>query len=321
MQIDPSLFDEAKISEQTRKFNQNLVKVLQDLPDMWTLPAETVRRNRLEGKGPFPLEATEPSARNISIDTPNGELELRLFKPRTAESKGSYLHIHGGGWVLGSASAHDERLQQIADNCSLDCVSVEYRLAPENPYPAGPNDCEQAALWLLDGPEGINNEFLAIGGESAGGHLSALTLLRLRDRMGHCPFHAANLTAGVFDLGQTSSARNWGTRRLILTTLDMQMFASRYVQGRHDYRDPDISPLYANLDGMPAALFSVGTEDLLLDDTLQMATLWHARNGNAELDVTPGGCHVFQGFPELDIAEASNTRIDAFLNNTREQLT
>ena len=317
--IDPHLFDNASIADQTRRFNQDMVNRLQDLPDMWSIPVAQVRQNRAEGKGPFPLEPVEETARNISIDTPNGELGLRLFKPASGRSLGSYLHIHGGGWVLGSASAHDFRLQQIADNCALDCISVEYRLAPENPYPAGPDDCEQAALWLLDSPEGLNTDYLAIGGESAGAHLSALTLLRLRDRFGSCPFHAANLTAGVFDLGQTPSARNWGTERLILATRDMQMFAANYLQGDHDHRDPDVSPLYANLDGLPPALFSVGTKDLLLDDTLQMATLWHARNGNAELDVTPGGCHVFQGFPELEIAIASNKRIDDFLIRIREQ--
>ena len=248
----------------------------------------------------------------MPIETPHGKLGLRLFKPRSGNSLGSYLHIHGGGWVLVSAAAHDERLKQMADNCALDCISVDYRLAPENPYPAGPDDCELAAPWLLEGAHDLNTNYLTIGGESAGAHLSALTLLRLRDRLGTCAFHAANLTAGVFDLWQTPSSRNWGTERLILATRDMQMFASNYVQGRHNYRDPDVSPLYADLNGMPAGS--------VLGRNQGSVARRHAANGNAELDVTPGGCHVFQGFPELDIARASNARIDAFLNSTRESL-
>jgi len=321
MTIDPDLFRESSISEETRQFNAEMVALLQDAPDMWSIPIETVRQNRLEGKGPFPLEPEEETASTLTIPTPNGDLNLRLFKPRSGDTLGSYLHLHGGGWVLGSAAAHDQRLQQMADNCQLTCISVEYRLAPENPYPAGPDDCEQAALWLLQGQHGLNISFLAIGGESAGAHLSALTLIRLRDRLGACPFHAANLTAGVYDLGQTSSAKNWGSQRLILATRDMQMFASNYVQGNQDFRDPDISPLYADLDGLPPALFSVGTKDLLLDDTLQMSALWHARNGNAQLDAFPGGCHVFQGFPDLKIARQSNRHIDAFLNQMRKSVT
>ncbi|MEP1206516.1 MAG: alpha/beta hydrolase [Rhizobiaceae bacterium] len=319
--INPELFRPSSILEETRLFNDEIIALLQDAPDMWSVPIATVRQNRLKGKGPFPLEVAEETASQLTIETANGDLDLRLFKPKSGAANGCYLHIHGGGWVLGNATGQDGRLQQIADNCQLNCISVEYRLAPENPYPAGPDDCEQAALWLLQADHGLDTSFLAIGGESAGAHLSALTLIRMRNRLGHCPFHAANLTAGVFDLGQTPSARNWGTERLILATRDMQQFASNYVQGKHDYREPDISPLYAELGGLPPALFSVGTRDLLLDDTLQMATLWHAQNGNAQLDVAPGGCHVYHSFPQLKIARDSNQRIDSFLNATREALT
>jgi len=316
--IDPKLFLETSIAEETRLFNQDIVSQMQDAPDMWSFPASQVRQARMEGVGPFPLEPEEPTAHDLSVDTPNGPLGLRLFRPKSSQAKGSYLHIHGGGWVLGSTRLHDSRLQEISDNCSLNCISVDYRLAPENPYPAGPDDCEQAALWLLNGNHKLDISYLALGGESAGAHLSVVTLLRLRDRFGQCPFHAANLVAGVYDLGQTASARNWGSHRLILTSRDIQMFAARFVQSARDLRDADISPLFANLDNLPPALFSVGTKDLLLDDSLQMAGLWHSRNGNAQLDVTPGGCHVFQGFTQLAIARASNTRIETFLKAKRE---
>ncbi|MEM1317564.1 MAG: alpha/beta hydrolase fold domain-containing protein, partial [Pseudomonadota bacterium] len=160
----------------------------------------------------------------------------------------------------------------------------------------------------------LPNTIMAIGGESAGAHLSVLTLLRLRDAGLGGRFCAANLTAGVYDLGLTASCRNWGSERLVLASRDMANFVSTFLAGGEDTRDPVISPLFAALHDMPPALFSVGTKDLLLDDTLLMATRWHAANGNAELDVTPGGVHVFQSFRHLDIAQASNARIDSFLN-------
>lgn len=316
--IDPGIFLKSAVTSETQAFNEATIAELMEAGDMWTVPASKIRKDRKEGKGIFPLDPPEPSAVDISIETPGGVLPLRHFKPRKGEARGTYFHIHGGGWVLGSADGQDGRLQQIADNCQLHCLSVDYRLAPEHPYPAGPDDCEHAANWLIDGDHDFNTSFLAIGGESAGANLCVVTMLRLRDALGACPFHAANLTAGVYDLGQTASAGNWGTKKLILTTRDMQMFAARYVQGTKDLRDPDLSPLFARLHDLPPALFSVGTEDLLLDDSLQMATLWHASNGNARLDVTPGGCHVFQSFPDLTIARQSNARIDSFLCETCE---
>ncbi len=315
--IDPALFHASSVSEETRELNQELLAVLSKAPDMWSFPAAKIRADRFKGGGPFPTEPEEKTAIEFDIDSPAGPLTLRQFQPKQGQSKGSYLHIHGGGWVLGSSRLQDARLQEIADNCQLACVSVEYRLAPESPYPAGPDDCQTAAEWLLNGTHDLPTDFLAIGGESAGSHLAALTLLRLRDKLGTCPFHAALLTAGVYDLGQTASARNWGSEKLILTSRDMQMFAARYVQGNHDLRDPDISPLYAPLHGLPPALFSVGTQDLLLDDSLLMASRWHAQNGNAQLDVTPGGCHVFQTFRHLAISQASNAKMDVFLNDVR----
>src|SRR5205085_4948857 len=110
-----------------------------------------------------------------------GDIPVRVFVPPTV--RGVYLHIHGGGWVLGAFDQSDVALWKLARHAELAVVSVEYRLAPEHPFPAGPDDCEDAALWLI---EHAADEFgvtdLCIGGESAGGPLAALTLLRIRDR-------------------------------------------------------------------------------------------------------------------------------------------
>ena len=313
--IAPKLFLDEAIDDETRNHNEQIMALQAEAGDMWENTAAQIRQARLDGGGPFPLEAAEPTAENIDIENCDGHsIALRIFKPKSDAARGTYLHIHGGGWALGSHDGQDERLQEIADNCALNCVSVDYRLAPENPYPAGPDDCETAAKWLLEGDHQLNTQVLSIGGESAGAHLSVLTMLRLRDDLGACPFHGVNLTAGVYDLGQSPSAKNWGTRKLILNTRDMQMFAAGYLQNGENMRDPDVSPFFADLHGMPPALFSVGTKDLLLDDSLLMASRWHAKNGNAELHVAPGGCHVFQSFRHLRIAKESNARIDAFLN-------
>ncbi len=314
--IDPNVFSDEAIDAETRDFNESIIALQAEADDMWTKTPAQIRQARLDGGGPFPIEATEPTAEAKMIKSVHDQsVGLRIFKPKTGSARGTYLHIHGGGWALGTTDGQDERLQEIADNCGLNCVSVDYRLAPEHPYPAGPNDCEAAALWLIRGDHDLSTETLAIGGESAGAHLSVVTMLRLRRVLGICPFHGANLTAGVYDLGQSPSARNWGPLKLILNTRDMQMFTAGYLQNGENMRDDDISPFFAGLKGMPPALFSVGTKDLLLDDSLLMASRWHSQNGNAELHITPGGCHVFQSFRHLKIAKVSNALIDAFLNS------
>jgi acetyl esterase/lipase len=101
---------------------------------------------------------------------------------------------HGGGWVLGGADLQDPMLERIADNTGQAVVAVEYRLAPEHPYPAGPDDCEAAAVWLVqNGKKEFGTGVLTIGGESAGGHLTAVTILRMRDRHGYTGFRGANI--------------------------------------------------------------------------------------------------------------------------------
>ena len=160
----------------------------------------------------------------------------------------------------------------------MTCVSVKYRLAPENPYPAGPDDCEAAALWIVrEGTKRFGTTKLAIGGESAGAHLSAVTLLRLRDRHKLSPFSAALLNYGCFDLGMTPSARHWGDGEARAQHRRRSTaFRKCFLPPGTDTSDPDVSPLYADLRGMPAALFSVGTRDALLDDSLFMAPRWLA---------------------------------------------
>lgn len=311
--IDPALFAESAVSEETRRLNEEIVAKLEALPDMWSVPPAVVRDRRARGLGPFPLAPKSERAETIRIDGRHGPIELRVIRPLAGPARGVYLHIHGGGWVLGAADQQDPKLERIADKVGLVAVSVEYRLAPEHPYPQGPDDCEAAALWLLaEARPRFGTDVLTIGGESAGANLAVVTLLRLRDRHGTTPFRAANLVAGCFDLGLTPSARRFGPLKLILSTRDIDMFVRHYLLRGGSVTDPDVSPIFADLAGMPAALFSVGTRDALLDDTLFMAGRWIAAGSAADLAIFPGGAHVFQNFASA-LTEASLARMDAFL--------
>jgi acetyl esterase len=295
-----TVLDEAALAEM-RAFNEELERLIATQELVNKVPPEVSRRIRREGRGIFPGPVFLPQARELTIPGRGGEIRLRILAPEE-EATGVYLHIHGGGWVLGGCDEQDLRLWAMVEATGLTAISVEYRLSPEHPYPAAPDDCEDAALWLLE--RGLDElgapARIAIGGESAGAHLSVVTLLRLRDRHGiRGAFGAANLVFGVFDLTMTPSQRNWGERNLVLSTPIMEWFGHQFV-GERDLealRDPDISPLYADLSELPPALFTIGDCDPLLDDSLFMEARWRAAGNEAELRVWPECVHGFTAYP------------------------
>ncbi|HJM75571.1 MAG TPA: alpha/beta hydrolase [Dehalococcoidia bacterium] len=299
--LDPKRFSEEAVSEETRAFNQRLAELSAAAPSMTDLPPEETRAARAKG-GMFGEIVKLDQAQERTIPGPGGDIPLRVFTPERVD--GVHLYIHGGGWVLGAADAQDERLWELATTANVAVVSVEYRLAPEHPYPAGPDDCEAAALWLRDNAQAeLGSDRLTIGGGSAGGHLAAVTLLRLRDRFGDTGFLAADLVFGVFDLSMTPSQKA-GVESPVIPTATMDWFYGHFVPDPVTRKDPDISPLYADLRGLPPALFTVGTYDPLLDDSLFMAQRWQVAGNVAEIEVYPGGVHGFVAFPIAIGAEA-----------------
>ena len=197
-------------------------------------------------------------------------------------------------------------------------VSVDYRLAPEHPFPAGPDDGIAVTRWLLDnGGAEFGSERLLIGGESAGGYMAAAVLLRIRDELGAIDRVAgANLAYGLHDWGRSPSQRGLRAHEGpdMLNPEGIEFFGDCYLPGRSEEarRDPAVSPAYAALRGLPPALFSVGTCDHLLDDTLMLASRWAAVNGNAELFVAPDLPHEFPGFP-CGITTAWSTRTNEWI--------
>jgi acetyl esterase/lipase len=310
--LDPRVFSRSAIDPVTAQLNQGIEKVLaQTTPLHLRRPVE-IRAERERGEGIWGPVLTVDSARVRTIPGPAGEIPIRVIAPDSP--RGVYLHFHGGGWTIGAAHHADVPNQRIADECGLAVVSVDYRLAPEHPYPAGPDDCEAAALWIVEhASREFDTDRFLIGGESAGAHLTVVTLLRLRDRHGLAPFVAANLLFGAYDLSLTPSARAWGDRNLILSTPIVEWFTEHFVP-EPLRRHPDVSPLHADLAGLPPALLTVGTEDPLLDDSLFLHARWIAAGNDARLSVWPGGVHGFNAFP-IPIAQRSNAQIIDFLAN------
>src|SRR5579883_2885696 len=258
--IDPALFNPESIDDETRAFNAQLEAMLATIPAVNTVPPEVTRAAREEGRGIFGPIVLSSLATTRTIPGPAGDVPIRVLLPETVT--GVYFHIHGGGFTLGRPHHFDARNELTARRANVAVVSVDYRLAPENPFPAAPDDCEAVALWLV---EHAKQEFgvdrIVIGGESAGGTLSAATLLRMRDRHGYTGWAGANLVYGAYDLAMTPSQALWGERNLVLSGPIIAWFYDQYLPGMSpaERRAPEVSPLYNELAKMPPALFTVGT--------------------------------------------------------------
>ena len=304
--------------DEARSFNAQLEALIATQPAVQSVPPEVSRQARRAGKGVFPAPVFLEEARDIEIAGRGGAINVRVIRPERKPT-GIYLHIHGGGWTLGGHDMQDVALKLLADETGLCAASIGYRLAPEHPYPAAPDDCEDVVLHLLEhGSQLLEAPArFAIGGESAGAHLSAVTLLRLRDRHGiKNRIGAANLVYGAYDLSGTPSQLLWGERNLVLSTPIIQWFGGNFLPRAEgeQRREPDISPLFARLNDMPAALFTVGTLDPLIDDTLFMAERWRTAGNRAEVVIFPEGVHGFNQFPTA-LARKANARQFEFLRN------
>jgi acetyl esterase/lipase len=287
------------VLEETRAFNAELQRVIDGMPPAHTVAPEVTRQARREGRSFFPAPVYVEQARWETVPGRRSEIRLRTVEP-DGEAEGLYVHIHGGGWTFGAADLQDAALLALVQKTGFAAASVEYRLAPEHPWPAAADDCEDAVLALL----GRGAKRIAIGGESAGAQLSVVTLLRLRDRHGldvRAVFSGANLVFGAFDLSGSPSRLLWGDRELVLSSPTMEWYAQNLMPGSGvaEQRNPEISPLYADLRDLPRALFTVGTCDPLLDDTLFMAARWELAGNECDLVVYPETPHGGIGMPTV----------------------
>ncbi|TMQ91501.1 alpha/beta hydrolase [Actinomadura soli] len=185
-----------------------------DLPAEQVDEARDFYRTRAAGRGPSTLAElkevrakrsapapADPPAIEEVVEAAGIGVPVRIFTPSGGRPRGVYLDIHGGGFYMDSAAAGDVRNRRLADALHLAVVSVDYRLAPEDPWPAAPDDCEAAALWLLEqARERFGTARLVIGGSSAGATLALATLLRLRDRGAVDGVVGAALQFGTYDL-------------------------------------------------------------------------------------------------------------------------
>lgn len=245
---------------------------------------------------PFTISGDALTMDDLVIPGPDGtRLGLRACRP-AGPARAVLIDVHGGGWSFGAASDDDWLNSQYVTRCQVATVSVDYRLAPESPFPAAVDDCLAAARWVASNAIsefGTNN--LLLHGMSSGAHLAALALLALRDEDPETANHirGASLDYGVYDIGGTPSHRQADRNTPVLPAHWLRAFIGHTFAGcPPDLRQsPAASPLFADLRELPPALFTVGALDPLLDDSLFMASRWRAAGNHTDLDVWPGGVH------------------------------
>jgi len=293
---------------QVRAFNKQLSQM--PMPSVLTKEGLAAAR-----KSSFIIPTLVVKPTVTTIKSPAGDLRLRIFRPDTIRAV--VLDIHGGGWSLGTAESMDPQNDLMARTCKVAVVSVDYRLAPEYPFPACIEDCKAAVKWLVNNSKKeFGTEKLFISGGSAGAHLSALTAIYVRDSL-----HAidrvkgVNLIYGCFDLGGTPSARRTTDTTVILTKKYMDETFQLVFPGwtKERLQQPQFSPLFADLRNLPPALFTVGTADPLVDDTWFMEARWRLAGNKTFLAVYPECSHAFNFFP-TKMAELANARMYTWIS-------
>jgi monoterpene epsilon-lactone hydrolase len=222
------------------------------------------------------------------------------------------LYLHGGGYVTGSPALYRNFTWRIATATRARVLVIDYRLAPEHPFPAALDDAFAACRWLLAGEAGPRRT--ALMGDSAGGGLALALLLKLRDG-GHEPPAAAVALSPWTDLALTGASlvRNEKTDPM-LTIADTRLFAAACLAGA-DPRHPYASPLYGNPAGLPPTLIHAGSDEILRDDAVRMAEKMLAARCHVEIEVWPRMPHVWHLFaPVLPEANAAIARIGAFVD-------
>jgi acetyl esterase len=275
--------------------------------------AEAEERNRFWNEG-------NPAVARIAehrLPGPAGPLRLRLYDPADVMPDGpAILYIHGGGWVICSLDTHDGVCRRLANAAGLRVLSLDYRLAPEHPFPAPVEDCVVASLWLSQhGAElGVDASRLALAGDSAGANLALASCIALRDR-GHPLPRAAALIYGVYSAdNDTPSHRAFGGGQYILSTPTMRWFWGQYVADPYQRNHPLAAPLHADLSGLPPLYVSAAELDPLRDDSDRLAGRLAAAGVDFDYRLWRGVTHACLMMSRmLDVADAQIRDVAAFL--------
>jgi acetyl esterase/lipase len=276
--------------------------------------AETVEGRRrglssltaLAGGAPLAVASVD----RLDCPGPGGVIPIRRYRPHRCGA-GAILFMHGGGWVAGDLDTHDGVCRRLADASGCQVLAVDYRLAPEHPFPAGLTDVCAAMAWArAQAPAlGFDPGKLVVAGDSAGGNLAAAACLTTEDAAPALLL----LICPILDLSAESRSRLDFAEGYFLSRTTMARDLADYLQDEKDLRDPRLSPLHAaDLSGLPPTHIHVAEYDPFRDEGLAFAERLKAAGRSASIMLHPGMIHYFYAMPgAIPYADAALAQIGA----------
>ena len=238
-------------------------------PDVNQLTPEQARAQmRMDARGvapdPVPLAHTE----DLTFPGPQTRLRARLYAANSRPNQPGIVYFHGGGWVVGDIESHDASCRVLAHRARCSVVSVEYRLAPEHPFPAAVLDADAAFRWVVEHAVelGLDPSRIGVAGDSAGGNLAAVVCLRARDAGTPVPAIAVLIYPGT-DMTMSRPSQRTFERGFFLERPQIEWYRGHYVKDPDDWTNPDASPIFArNVAGLPRTLLVTAGFDPLRDE-------------------------------------------------------
>lgn len=239
-----------------------------------------------------------------------------LIPASTCESA-AILYLHGGGGVVGLSNSERWMVAHLSKACQLRSLLPDYRLAPENPFPAGLEDCLAVYQWMIS--NGFSPNKIAIAGSSAGGYLTISLLLALREANQPLPAAAVCISPNTDPTCSGASIRKNRFRDALLSPRYLRTMMKLYA-GSHDLSDPILSPLHADLRSLPPMLIQVGEDEILLDDSIRFSDCAKAAGVDITLEIWPQMWHVWHiCVPDLPEANHAIELIARYLHAELEQ--
>lgn len=272
--------------------------------DIEAVPPPTARR-RMEKLTRMLPRAPVRGVRDFTVEGRDGPIGIREYRPEFLPTRApAVVYFHGGGWVLGSPDTHDYGCGALARDAGCVVYSVDYRLAPEHPYPAALHDCCDAFDAVVEAADALDldPERVAVAGDSAGGNLAAALALHRRDADGTTRPCAQLLIYPAVDLARERASAELFADGFLLTRAAMRYFISAYVPEADERHDPLVSPLRASShENLPPAHVVIAGYDPLRDEGREYADLLHRAGVDVELELYPSTFHGFWGMPGLDV--------------------